>query len=97
MRWGRSTAPASTTARRSGGSSVAELVRQGYDDASRQFIEPVVGASGERLARPAVPDLLPGPSIAPPSTEPNGSHPGLATLDPVARRRAQVERLFGEE
>lgn len=77
--------------------SVAELVRQGYDDASRQFIEPVVGASGERLARPAAPDLLPGPSLPLPASESNGSHPGVATLDPVARRRAQVERLFGDE
>jgi hypothetical protein len=64
--------------------SVAELIRQGHDDASRQFIEPVVGASGERLARPPAPDLLPGAAVA-------------ATLDPVARRRAQVERLFGDE
>jgi hypothetical protein len=31
-----------------------------------------------------VPDLLPGATVA-------------ATLDPVARRRAQVERLFGDE
>jgi len=28
--------------------SLAELVRQGYDDAYRQFIEPVV-ATGERI------------------------------------------------
>jgi hypothetical protein len=65
--------------------SVAELIRQGHDDASRQFIEPVVGASGERLARPPAPDLLPGAPVT------------AATLDPVARRRAQVERLFGDE
>ena len=64
--------------------SVAELIRQGHDDASRQFIEPVVGASGERLARPPVQDLLPG------SNE-------TAALDPVARRRALAERLFGDE
>ena len=63
---------------------MAELVRQGYDDASRQFIEPVVGASGERLARPPAPDLLPGATV-------------VATLDPVARRRAQAERLFSDE
>lgn len=64
--------------------SVAELIRQGYDDASRQFIEPVVGASGERLARPPAPDLLPGANV-------------VATLDPVARRRARAERLFSDE
>jgi hypothetical protein len=64
--------------------SVAELIRQGHDDASRQFIEPVVGASGERLARPPAQDLLPG------SDE-------RAALDPVARRRALAERLFGDE
>jgi hypothetical protein len=28
-----------------------ELIDRGYDDAGRQFIEPVVGASGEQLAR----------------------------------------------
>ena len=76
--------------------SVAELARQGYDDASRQFIEPVVGASGERLARPVGPDLLPGSTMEL-ALEPNGSHPAIATLDPVARRRAQVERLVGDE
>ena len=64
--------------------SVAELIRQGHDDASRQFIEPVVGASGERLARPPAPDLLPGANV-------------VATLDPVARRRARAERLFSDE
>jgi hypothetical protein len=66
--------------------SVAELERQGYDDASRQFIEPVVGASGERLARPPAPDLLSDPHAV-----------AAAAVDPVARRRAQVERLFGDE
>jgi hypothetical protein len=76
---------------------VAELVRQGHDDASRQFIEPVVGASGERLARPAVPSLLAGAGAGRAATE-NGAHPSVATIaDPVARRRAQVERLFGDE
>jgi hypothetical protein len=30
---------------------LAELVERGYEDAYRQFIEPVVGASGEQLAR----------------------------------------------
>ncbi len=29
--------------------SVAELVDRGYEDAYRQFIDPVVGASGERM------------------------------------------------
>jgi hypothetical protein len=31
---------------------IAELIDQGYDDAGRQFIGPVVGASGEYLAQP---------------------------------------------
>jgi len=31
--------------------TLAELVRHGYEDAYRQFIEPVVGASGEHLAQ----------------------------------------------
>jgi hypothetical protein len=30
---------------------VAELVNRGYEDAYRQFVDPVVGASGERLAQ----------------------------------------------
>ena len=30
---------------------LSELMERGYDDAYRQFIEPVVGASGEQLAR----------------------------------------------
>ena len=30
--------------------AVAELVDRGYEDAYRQFIEPVVAASGERMA-----------------------------------------------
>jgi hypothetical protein len=35
--------------------TLAELVNRGYEDAYRQFIEPVVGASGERIdARPVV-------------------------------------------
>jgi len=29
---------------------VGELLDRGYEDAYRQFIEPVVGASGERIA-----------------------------------------------
>ena len=33
---------------------VAELLERAYEDAYRQFIEPVVGASGERLARATV-------------------------------------------
>jgi hypothetical protein len=31
---------------------VSELIDRGYEDAYRQFIEPIVGASGEHLARP---------------------------------------------
>jgi hypothetical protein len=29
--------------------TLAELVDRGYEDAYRQFIDPVVGASGERM------------------------------------------------
>ena len=35
--------------------TLGELVDRGYEDAYRQFIEPVVGASGDRIeARPLV-------------------------------------------
>ena len=34
--------------------SLSELVERGYEDAYRQFIEPVVGASGDQLAREEV-------------------------------------------
>lgn len=37
---------------------VAELVQRGYDDALQQFIEPVVGASGDRLAQNASPGRI---------------------------------------
>jgi hypothetical protein len=33
--------------------SLTELIDRGYEDAYRQFIEPVVGASGEQLGAPA--------------------------------------------
>ena len=33
-------------------------MQRGYDDALQQFIEPVVGASGDRLAQDAAPDLI---------------------------------------
>jgi hypothetical protein len=33
--------------------TLTELMQHGYEDAYRQFIEPVVGASGEQLAQPA--------------------------------------------
>jgi hypothetical protein len=33
--------------------ALPELIDRGYQDAYRQFIEPVVGASGERLTAPA--------------------------------------------
>jgi hypothetical protein len=33
-----------------------ELMDRGYDDAYRQFIEPIVGASGEQLTRPPEPE-----------------------------------------
>jgi hypothetical protein len=35
--------------------SLSELIERGYEDAYRQFIEPVVGASGEQLARARLP------------------------------------------
>jgi hypothetical protein len=35
---------------------VTELMQRGYEDAYRQFIEPVVGASGDQLARVSAPD-----------------------------------------
>jgi len=36
------------------GHRLAELINSGYEDAYRQFIEPVVGASGERMQSPVV-------------------------------------------
>jgi hypothetical protein len=33
--------------------SLSELMQQGYEDAYRQFIEPVVGASGDQLSTSA--------------------------------------------
>lgn len=36
---------------------LSELLQHGYDDAYRQFIEPIVGASGEQLAQPIDPPL----------------------------------------
>jgi hypothetical protein len=39
--------------------AMAELVDRGYEDAYRQFIEPVVGASGERIQpSPAAPSRV---------------------------------------
>ena len=34
--------------------SLTELMSRGYEDAYHQFIEPVVGASGERVGQPAL-------------------------------------------
>ena len=50
IRSGRSISAASTTSDPIGATRVAELVDRGYEDAYRQFIEPVVAASGERIA-----------------------------------------------
>lgn len=76
---------------------VAELLRRGHDDASRQFIEPVVGASGERLARPAAPgvDRLALAAVEPldPIGDTPEPMPSVAPLDPVARRRARGQSL----
>ena len=53
--------------------SIAELTALGYEDAYRQFIEPVVGASGDELERreaarpvppPSTPSTPSGPSIS---------------------------------
>jgi len=49
--------------------SIRELVELGYEDASRQFIEPVLGASGDELERESsrVPPPAPGGGGEPPS------------------------------
>jgi hypothetical protein len=41
---------------------LAELVDRGYEDAYRQFIEPVVGAGGERMQVQPVNGSAAGPS-----------------------------------
>jgi hypothetical protein len=41
--------------------SLTELMQHAYEDAYRQFIEPVVGASGDQLAQPA--DADPSPRL----------------------------------
>jgi hypothetical protein len=46
-----------------------ELMARAYDDAYQQFIDPVVGASGELLARATTEDLAPLDSITGPSRE----------------------------
>ena len=46
----RSISAASTTSAPTARTPLAELVDRGYEDAYRQFIEPVVGAGGERIA-----------------------------------------------
>ena len=58
---------APTTSGPIAGRSIAELLELGYEDAYRQFIEPVVGASGDELerreaARPLTPPPPPGPT-----------------------------------
>ena len=40
---------------------LVELMQRGYEDAYRQFIEPVVGDSGEQIARTAVDPVWPSP------------------------------------
>jgi hypothetical protein len=37
--------------------TLTELLHHGYEDAYRQFIEPIVGASGEQLAQPGATPL----------------------------------------
>jgi hypothetical protein len=52
---------------------LAELVALGYEDAYRQFIEPVVGASGDELERREA--VRP-----PPSSTPGGQGPSIAEM-----------------
>jgi len=61
-----------------------ELIEHGYDDACRQFIEPVVGASGEHLGHTGNPEIVPA----------DARMGGLAPGD-AARRRAH-EGLFDD-
>ncbi len=61
-----------------------ELIEHGYDDACRQFIEPVVGASGEHLGR------------AGHAGAPAGAHNGGPATSEAARRRAHAEKLFDD-
>ena len=48
-RSGRSILPAASTIGRDRRQPLGELMNRGYEDAYHQFIEPVVGASGERV------------------------------------------------
>ena len=57
--------------------SIRELVELGYEDASRQFVEPVVGASGDELERQSARPL----SVAPGQSEPPSIAEMLAKLD----------------
>ena len=50
IRSARSTSTASTTSGPTAPTPSRELLDRGYEDAYRQFIEPVVGASGEKIA-----------------------------------------------
>jgi hypothetical protein len=56
--------------------SIRELVELGYEDASSQFIEPVVGASGDELERQSA-----RPPVAAPTPEPPSIAEMLAKLD----------------
>jgi hypothetical protein len=51
--------------------TIRELVDLGYEDASRQFIEPVVGASGDELERQ---------SARPPASAASGGPPSIAEM-----------------
>jgi hypothetical protein len=66
---------------------VSELLHMGHDDASCQFIEPVVGASGERLARPSDEPLF---ALRATDNAADGA------TDPATRCRARVQRVFGD-
>ena len=48
----RSTSLGATDERSDRGVTLRELVARGYEDAHRQFIEPIVGASGDALSEP---------------------------------------------
>lgn len=66
---------------------LVELLDRGYDDAYRQFIEPVVGASGEHLGDDSGRRAVPNGARIGPSASPD---------DAVARRRAHAARLFDD-
>ncbi len=63
-----------------------ELMDRGYEDAYRQFIEPVVGASGEQLTRQtaAAPRQPPSGRQTPSSTDPRSRDDGASISEMLA-------------